>query len=143
MATATESRDGRVRRAFLALTVAQAAHSIEEYTFGLYAVFAPARFASGLVSNDLATGFAILNAALVAFGGWCYLARVRTGAMSARAWIWPWVVIEFVNGMTHPALAITRGSYFPGVATAPLLLALAVYLAAQLVGSRPSSDLRR
>jgi len=34
--------------AFLALIVAQAAHSIEEYVFRLFEVLAPARFISGL-----------------------------------------------------------------------------------------------
>ena len=131
--------DRRARLVFLALIVVQAAHSIEEYTFRLYEVFTPARLASGLVSSDLATGFAILNGSLVGFGVWCYLARVRTGARSARAWVWPWVVVELGNGIGHPALAIARGGYFPGVATAPVLLALALYLAADLVRDRQSS----
>ena len=60
--------DSRTRLAFLTLVLAQASHSIEEYAFALYDVFPPARFASGLVSSDLATGFAILNGAFVVFG---------------------------------------------------------------------------
>ena len=131
--------DRRAQLTFLALIGAQAAHSIEEYAFRLYEVFTPARLASGLVSNDLATGFAILNGALVAFGAWCYLARVRTGVRSARAWAWPWVVIELGNGVGHPALAIAQGAYFPGAITAPVLLVIAIYLAAQLVRTHESS----
>jgi hypothetical protein len=125
--------DARTRVAFLALILAQAAHSIEEYLSRLYEVFAPARFISGVVSDDLATGFIIVNAALVLFGLWCYVARVRAGHRSATAWVWLWIVIEFGNGIGHPVLALARGAYFPGVITAPLLLALSIYLAALMV----------
>jgi hypothetical protein len=86
--------DRRTQQLFLALIAVQAAHSLEEYFFALYDVFAPARFASGLVSSNLPMGFAILNAAFVVFGLWCYFARVRPGRSSARAWVWPWILIE-------------------------------------------------
>lgn len=125
--------DARSRFAFLALILAQAVHSIEEYAFGLYEVFAPARFVSGLASDDPRTGFAIFNGALILLGVWCYVARVRPGHPSARAWAWPWVVVELANGIGHPALAIARGGYFHGVVTAPALFALALYLGARLV----------
>jgi len=120
------------RRAFLALIVLQAAHSIEEYAFALYDVFAPARFVSGLVSSDLAFGFAVANTAIVAFGVWCYLARVRPGHASAETWMWVWILVELGNGVVHPTVAILRGGYFPGVATAPLLFVFAAYLASRL-----------
>ncbi len=126
-------------RLFLALVVVQAAHSVEEFVFRLYEVFPPARFASGLVPlADPPVGFAVLNAAFVAFGLWCYVARVRPGHPSAAAWIAPWVVIELGNGVGHPAIAILRGAYFPGAATAPLLLVLAGLLAGRLL-SKPSA----
>ena len=51
--------DARTRFAFLALILTQAAHSVEEYVFRLYDVFAPARFVSGLVSDNHAAGFAV------------------------------------------------------------------------------------
>jgi hypothetical protein len=120
------------RRAFLALILAQAAHSIEEYVFRLYDVFAPARFVSRLVSNDLALGFAVANAGLVAFGFWCYVARVRANRPSGPAWAWFWTVLEFANGIGHSALALARGDYFPGVGTAPVLVGVSTYLAAKL-----------
>jgi hypothetical protein len=129
----------RTRDAFLALILVQAAHSTEEYVFALYDVFAPARFASELVSDDPALGFAILNAALVAFGAWCYLARVRPGRASAPGWMWPWVLVSLGNGVVHSAMAILRGGYFPGVATAPILFVLAAVIAAQLLGGRQSA----
>ena len=125
--------DSRSRTTFLLLIVAQAAHSIEEYVFRLYDVFMPARVISGLVSNNLALGFVVFNIALVAFGVWCYLARVRPAHPAAPQWVWPWVVVETSNGIVHPAVALWRGEYFPGVATAPVLLVLALYLAARLM----------
>ena len=62
--------DLRCRAAFLALIMAQAAHSIEEGVFRLFDVLAPARFISSLLSSDLAQGFAIANIGLVLFGAW-------------------------------------------------------------------------
>ena len=122
----------RSRAAFLALIVAQAAHSIEEYVFRLFDVLAPARFISGLLSRDLARGFAIANIALVLFGGWCYVARVHRGLPSARGLAWFWALLELGNGLGHSAFALRRGGYFPGVATAPLLLGISAYLIARL-----------
>ena len=72
---AATDMDPRIRWAFLALIVAQAAHSIEEYVFRLFDVFAPARFVSGLVSDDLSVGFAFGNAGLVMFGLWSVSCR--------------------------------------------------------------------
>src|SRR5215210_8052646 len=124
--------DARSRSTFLLLVITQAAHSIEEYVFGLYDVFMPARLISGLVTNNLARGFAVFNIALVAFGLWCYLARVRPAHRSARQWVWLWVIVETSNGIVHPAVALWRAEYFPGVITEPALLALSLYLASRL-----------
>lgn len=52
--------------------------------------------------------------------------------MATAGWIWVWVVVELINGAVHPAVALFRGGYFPGVATAPVLLVLAVFLATRL-----------
>lgn len=125
----------RAQFAFLLLVLVQAAHSAEEYATGLYEVFAPARLASSLVSDDLATGFVVLNASLVAFGLWCYAVPVRSGRAGGRGWAWAWVLLELGNGIGHPLLALSRGGYFPGVVTAPLLLLVAVWLAVLLVRS--------
>jgi len=131
--------DSRTRLAFLILVLVQAAHSIEEYVFELYDVFAPARFVSGLVSDDLPKGFAVVNIGLVSLGIWCYLARVRPSHVSARLWVWLWVFLEGANGLTHPAIALVRGEYFPGVLTAPFLLAGSLYLGIRLVRLRQLS----
>jgi hypothetical protein len=125
------------RLAFLLLVVAQAAHSVEEYATRLYAVFAPARFVSGLVSDDPATGFVIVNASLVALGVWCYLGPVRAGRPSARAWVWGWVALELANGFGHSLLALSAGGYFPGALTGPVLFLTAAWLALFGLGAEP------
>jgi hypothetical protein len=122
----------RSQLAFLLLVLAQAAHSVEEYVARLYEVFAPARFVSSLVSSDLSVGFLVVNAALVAFGAWCWAVPVRCNWRSARGLAWFWALLELGNGVGHSALALSRAAYFPGAATAPLLLLLAAWLAARL-----------
>ena len=122
----------RFQLTFLALIVAQAAHSLEEYRGRLYDVFPPARFVSGAISADRERGFIAINLAIAAFGAWCFLWPVRHRWPSAIALAWVWAVVEAVNGIGHPAWSLMRGGYTPGVATAPALLVLALALAAQL-----------
>jgi len=55
----------RLDASFIALVGIQATHSVEEYLGRLYEVFPPARFVSGLVSQDLWRGFIIANILLV------------------------------------------------------------------------------
>ena len=125
---------------FLFLILAQGVHSIEEYATGLYEVFAPARFVSSLVSNDLSLGFLVVNTALVTFGLWCWAVPVRRGGGAARGLAWFWTLLELGNGIGRSTLALSRGGYFPGFATAPLLLLFAAWLAVLQArqGNRPS-----
>jgi len=58
----------KIRIAFLLLVITQALHSVEEYFGRLWEVFPSARMLSGLVSDDLKTGFVIINAGLFVFG---------------------------------------------------------------------------
>jgi Protein of unknown function with HXXEE motif len=118
----------RSQNLFLCLILVQAAHSIEECWFRLYDVLAPARLVGSMVSSNLPLGFAIANIALVSFGLWCYLARVRNRHPSGRRWAWFWTVLEGANGANHLVLAASRGGYFPGAATAPFLLGVSVSL---------------
>jgi Protein of unknown function with HXXEE motif len=126
---------GGVVRAFAALVVAQAAHSIEEYAFRLYDTFPPARFVTGLVSVDRARGFVIVDVALVAFGVWCLAWPVRRAWASASTIVWLWVGIELVNGVGHPLWSLAQSGYTPGVATAPVLL-LAITVARRMTAGR-------
>ena len=122
--------DSRSRSLFLALIFAQAIHSVEEYAFRLYDVLAPAQYVSGLFGIDRQIGFAVANSALVLFGLWCWGARVRVGRGRGLAWLW--TLVEIVNGCGHILLAIWAGGYFPGLATAPLLLGLGAWMALRL-----------
>jgi hypothetical protein len=122
----------RIKVAFSALIFTQIAHSIEEYIGRLWEFFPPARFLTGMISSDRELGFIALNSALVAFGLWCVLYPVRKGWPSAAGFIWFWIVLEIINGVGHPAWTLRQGGYTPGVLTAPILLAIALYLAFQL-----------
>jgi len=122
----------RFQATFGTLVLAQAAHSMEEYVGQLWESFPPARFLTGLISQDLERGFIVINVSLVAFGLWCFLWPVRRGWLSAVPLAWVWVGVEVINGIGHPLWTLRQGRYTPGVATALLLLVLAVYLALQL-----------
>jgi hypothetical protein len=130
----------RFRTAFGALILSQCAHSAEEYIGRLWESFPPARLVSGLVSADLERGFLLANLALVAFGLWCWLWPVRLGWRAAVPLAWAWVTLEIVNGIGHSLWALRQGAYTPGLATAPVLLVLATYLAHQLRQTRIRMD---
>lgn len=116
----------RIEWSFLALVGAQAAHSIEEYLGRLWEVFPPAKFLTGLVSDDLERGFVIINVSLFLFGVACWLGPVRHRWPVRSALIGFWLAIELVNGVGHPLWTLAQGGYTPGVATAPLLLVAAL-----------------
>ena len=118
----------RSRNAFLLLVLAQGAHSVEEYVTRLFEVFAPARFVSSLVSSDLAVGFLVVNVTIVALGLWCWAFPVRLQWPAAQGVAWGWALVELANGSGHVLLALSRGGYFPGAITAPLLLATGAWL---------------
>jgi hypothetical protein len=122
----------------LFLILAQTAHSVEEYMTRLFDVLASARFISSLISSDLALGFLIFNAGFDLFGLWCWAVPVRRGWASARGFVWFWALLELGNGTGHIVLALSQGGYFPGAATAPVLLLLAAWLAVLLVRARPA-----
>ena len=132
--------DARSRAAFLALIAAQALHSAEEYWFRLYDVLAPARILSEAIGPDRATGFLIGNAALLIVALGSYFASIRSGHKTALGLAWFWALVESANGLNHVALALMAGAYFPGVATAPLLLAAAGLLAVRLTRRESARD---
>ena len=122
----------RLQRLFAALILAQAAHSVEEYIGRLYESFPPARFVSGVISDDLQQGFLIANLVLLAVGAWCAVFPVGRGWPAATTVAATWAGIEIVNGIGHPLWSLAQGGYTAGVATAPLLLALALLVAREL-----------
>lgn len=122
----------RHKIAFGALVLTQAAHSVEEYVGRLWETFPPARFLTRLVSQDQERGFVLVNIALVAFGVWCFMWPIRRGWSTALLLAWIWVTIEVINGVVHPLWTLRAGGYTPGVATAPVLLVIALYLGQQL-----------
>jgi hypothetical protein len=126
----------RLDAAFISLIGIQALHSVEEYVGRLYAEFAPARFVSGLVSQDPQRGFLVANAVLVTLGLWCFAWPIRRRWRSAVTIGWIWVTIELINGLVHSVWSLRELRYTPGVATAPALFALALYLARQLRAER-------
>jgi uncharacterized membrane protein HdeD (DUF308 family) len=122
----------RFKLAFGALLLAQGAHAVEEYLGRFWESFPPARFLTGLVSQDREWSFVALSILLMAFGLWCLFWPMRRRWPSAVYLGWGWVIVEVINGIVHSLWTLYQGRYTPGVATAPLLLALAVYLGYQL-----------
>jgi hypothetical protein len=130
----------RSKLLFLLLIIVQAAHSLEEYVTRLFEVFAPARFVSGLVSEDLALGFAVANAAVVGIGAWCYFGPVRAGGVAGQFAAVVWIVIELANGITHIAIAAVSGAYFSGSLTGVFLVVAATCLAFSLLKDRKGNE---
>ena len=118
--------------AFLALVLLQALHSVEEYAFKFYEVFPPAKLLNETLPGIARPGFIVFNMALVLFGLWCFFCRIEPGAASARRWAWVWVAIELYNGLGHPIWAVIVRGYNPGLATSPVLLVVAIFLALAL-----------
>jgi hypothetical protein len=132
--------DVRTRLLFLALISAQAMHSVEEFVFRLYDVLAPARAISEAVGFGYRPlGFLVFNAAVLSFGFWCWIARVRPGLRGARGIVWFWALLEIANGLGHIALAIAVRGYFPGLATACLLLPIGLALVGRQAHGRAES----
>lgn len=114
---------------FGALLLVQAAHSVEEYLGHLWKSFPPAHLLASLVSSNLERGFVVLNVLLLSFGAWCWFYPIRRRWPVAESLAWFWVAIEVINGIVHPLWSLREGGYTPGLASAPVLLLLALYLA--------------
>ena len=121
----------KIKIAFLLLVLVQALHSIEEYYGKLWEVYAPAKFITSLVSRDLEEGFVIINVALFIVGMLIWYAVARDTS-SAIVPVWVLTIMEIINSIGHSVWAIMERDYVPGVATAPVLFILAVYLLLQL-----------
>lgn len=113
---------------FLAIVIFQGFHSLEEYFGQLWENFPPARFLCGLVSDDLETGFMVINIGLFVAGMVVWFFIVRKDRSFTHLFIGLWIAIELINGVGHPLWSLYRGKYEPGVITAPLLLITAFWL---------------
>ena len=125
--------DKKLSTLFFLLVIFQGFHSIEEYIGNLWDVFPPARFLTGIISDNREVGFLIANIGLFLFGIWCWLFPVRKGFASAVGFIWFWIIIEMINGIGHPIWALTQMNYEPGLITAPFLLILSIFLMRKLI----------
>lgn len=113
---------------FLILVLVQGLHSIEEYFGKLWESFPPARVLCGIVSDNLVTGFLIINIGLIVFGLWCWFFPIRKNYYYAQFLIWFWIILELINGIGHPIWTFLQKEYTPGMLTAPILLFLTIYL---------------
>lgn len=125
-----------IQLGFLAVVTAQATHSIEEAATQLFAVWGPAAAVSGFFSDDLATGFAIVNSSLIVLGIIAYATAVRNSLAIAVPIIWFWILLELANSVFHTLMGFNTGGYFPGLSTVPLLFASSVFLAIQMLRIR-------
>lgn len=117
---------------FLILVLLQGLHSIEEYIGKLWEVFPTATTLTGLVSDNLETGFLIINIGLFIFGMLCWLFIVRKEHSFSKTVIWFWIVLEIINGVGHPVWSLYQRAYTPGLFTAPFLFITALYLIRRL-----------
>jgi hypothetical protein len=115
-----------------AVIVAQAAHSVEECIGRMWESHPLARFLAGAISSDLARGFIIANVLIVGFGIWCVLWPVRRQWPVAVSLGWFWLILESINAIGHSLWSLFSGRYTPGLATVPILIVSAGYLALQL-----------
>ena len=113
---------------FIVMVLVQGLHSIEEFIGKLWDSFPPARVLCSLVSDDLVTGFLIINIGLFIFGLWCWVFPVRKNYFYAQFLIWFWIVIELVNGIGHPIWTLMQRAYTPGILTSPIILIIAIVL---------------
>ena len=118
----------KINWTFLILVLVQGLHSIEEYFGKLWESFPPARVLCSLVSDNLVTGFLIINIGLFVFGLWCWFFPIRENYYYTQFLIWFWIILELINGIGHPIWTFIQKEYTPGMITAPILLLLALYL---------------
>ena len=121
---------------FLALIVLQGFHSIEEYIGKLWENFPPATFLCGLVSENLETGFLIINYGMFIFGILAWFFIIRKDRIGSSFFLWFWIFIEIVNGIGHPLWSLIQKEYTPGVLTSPVLLIFSLALINSIINSK-------
>lgn len=122
----------KIKTAFLLLVLVQALHSIEEYIGKLWDVFPPAKYITGLFSNDHEKAFVVINICLFIFGMIIWIAAVRNYSFALGP-VWLLAILQIINSTGHMVWAIMKKGYVPGVATAPFLFILAIHLIKKLL----------
>jgi xanthine/uracil permease len=86
-----------------------------------------------LVSDNLETGFLIINISIFVIGinSWVYISRRKN--FTAQILVWLFIIIEFINGIGHPIWALSEMDYVPGLISALILLPLDLYLIIQIL----------
>ena len=133
----------KIKWTFLILVLVQGLHSIEEYVGKLWENFPPARVLCSLVSDNLVTGFLIINIGLFVFGLWCWLFPIRKNYFYAQFLVWFWIVLELINGIGHPIWTIVQKAYTPGILTAPILLVIAIILLRKQLNEKTNAQSSR
>ena len=129
----------KIKLAFLLLVLIQALHSIEEYIGRLWEVYAPAKFITGLVSNDHEIGFVMINICLFLFGIFVWFAAIRNYSFAIVP-VWFLTIMEIINSIGHSVWAVMEKDYVPGVATAPIIFILAIYLVRELIKTNHTTE---
>ena len=119
----------KIKFLFVCLIFTQGLHSVEEYLGKLWEVFAPATFLCQLVSNDMETGFLIINISLFVFGLVSILLVLTRRCGKINTLIWFWIILEIGNGLGHFSWSLIEKEYTPGLWTAMVLFPVGVYLA--------------
>ena len=118
----------KVRAAFLALILLQAAHSTEEFIFKFYERFPPMSIIYHDLPNLAKPAFAISNLFLFLIGLSCFYYWIKPERKGARTVIWVWIVMESFNAIAHFVWAILIRGYNPGLVTGILFVPLLIYL---------------
>ena len=127
-ANISSNMNRKVRAAFLALILLQAAHSTEEFIFKFYERFPPMRIIYQGLPNLTKPAFAISNLFLFLIGLSCFYYWIKPERKGARTVIWVWIVMESFNAIAHFVWAILIRGYNPGLVTGILFVPLLIYL---------------
>jgi len=127
------SRDVNLGRAWLALTLALAAHVLDEALTGFLEVYNP-------IVRSLRSRYAWFPMPTFTFGVWiaglCALLFLLLAvtplayrrARAVRLAAYPFAAIMLLNGIGHLGASVILRRWAPGATTAPLLIAASVWL---------------
>ena len=129
--------DLELRRAVPTYAITVAAlllHSCEELAFGFYRLFPPVVGAPPW-SSGVFLAFNLSWLVIFALAGWGLVRQWQPALLVA---FFLALGAGLLNGLAHLTLAASRGAYFPGAYTAPLVVAAGGYLAHRLLRARPA-----